>query len=72
MKPIPVRLPEKSKPQVTVGRKATDRCRDGDGWVAELELMITPERGVSAFRLLIPNGELQMDRGWDGTPTVLK
>ena len=68
MKPIPVRLPEKSKPRVTVGRKATDR-RAGcdDGWVAELELMITPERGVSAFRLLIPNGELQMDRGWDGT-----
>ena len=42
-----------------------------DGWVAELELMITPERGVSAFRLLIPNGELQMDRGGMEPPPSL-
>ena len=38
MKPIEVRLPEKSKPRVTVGRKATDRRRNGDGWVAEAKL----------------------------------
>ena len=64
MKPIEVRLPEKSKPRVTVGRKATDRCRDGDGWVAEAEQM--------TFRLRIPNRlNLGKIEGGSVCPTVL-
>ena len=39
MKPMKVRLLEKSKPRVTVGRKATGRRRDGDGWAAEARQM---------------------------------
>ena len=42
--PTSVRLPEKSKPRVTVGRKATDRRWDGDGWVAEAKQMTFPKQ----------------------------
>ncbi len=66
MKPIEVRLPEKSKPRVTVGRKATDRRRNGDGWVAEVKQM-TCQAAPRHLRLRIPTVEIQMDREWDGT-----
>ena len=61
MKPIEVRLPEKSKPRVTVGRKATDRRRNGDGWVAEAKQM-TCQAAPRHLRLRIQQRDPVMDR----------